>query len=192
SDERDSPRRHARWCARHRIQRRSIGVSRYRTHRSRRRCSSTRSRIEEDAMTPPTALLPKALEPFAGHILDADSHEYTPMNMWEEQFGPVVREFVRAFEGSKMPIRRFVAADATEITAATVWNTKFASAPDAFDLHPRAEVLDFTGVRRQMMFPGSIGLYAVSFYFRCDQFPDMLKTITGNRKAYALELIRAY
>ena len=51
------------------------------------------------------------------------------MNMWEEQFGSVVREFVRAFEGSKMPIRRFVAADDTEITADTVWNTKFASAP---------------------------------------------------------------
>ena len=44
--------------------------------------------------TTTSAVLPKVLEPFAGRILDADSHEYTPMNMWEEQFGPVVREFV--------------------------------------------------------------------------------------------------
>ena len=143
-------------------------------------------------MTTTTAVLPAALAPFAGQILDADSHEYTPMNLWEEQFGSVVRDFVRAFEGSKMPIRQFVAADDTEITADSVWNTKFARAPGAFDLERRVEVLDFTGVRRQMMFPGSIGLYAVSFYFRCDQFPDMLKSITGDRKAYALELVRAY
>ncbi|HQV58067.1 MAG TPA: amidohydrolase family protein, partial [Ilumatobacteraceae bacterium] len=130
--------------------------------------------------------------PFAGQIMDADSHEYTPVNMWEEQFGSVVRRFADAFEGSKMPIREFVAADDTEINADTVWHTKFAKAPGAFDLQRRLEVMDFTGVRTQMMFPGSIGLYAVSFYFRCDQFPDMLSAITGDRKAYARELIRAY
>src|SRR5262245_54854357 len=104
-------------------------------------------------MTTTTAAIPTVLEPFAGQILDADSHEYTPMNLWEDQFGSVVREFVRAFAGSKMPIQRFVAADDTEITADTVWKTKFASAPGAFDLRRRSEVLDFTGVRRQIMFP---------------------------------------
>jgi len=139
-----------------------------------------------------TRAIPPVLEPYAGSILDADSHEYTPVNMWEEQFGSVVRDFAAAFEGSKMPIRQFVAADDTEITAESVWQTKFAKAPGAFDLSRRLEVLDFTGVRRQLMFPGSIGLYAVSFYFRCDQFPDMLKSITGDRKGYARQLIRAY
>jgi len=139
-----------------------------------------------------TAAVPPVLEPFVGVILDADSHEYTPVNMWEEQFGSVVGDFVAAFEGSKMPIKEFVAADDTEISPATVWNTKFAKAPGAFDLDRRLEVLDLMGVRRQMMFPGSIGLYAVSFYFRCDQFPDMLRSITGDRKGYARQLIRAY
>jgi predicted TIM-barrel fold metal-dependent hydrolase len=143
-------------------------------------------------MTLTTAAVPAALEPFAGAILDADSHEYTPMNLWEEQFGSVVRDFVAAFEGSKMPIREFVPADDTEISPATVWNTKFAKAPGAFDLQRRAEVLDLTGVRKQLMFPGSIGLYAVSFYFRCDQFPDMLKSISGDRKGYARQLVQAY
>jgi hypothetical protein len=139
-----------------------------------------------------TAAVPPVLEPYVGSILDADSHEYTPVNLWEEQFGSVVRRFADAFEGSSMPIKQFVEADDTEISAETVWHTKFAKAPGAFDLERRLEVLDFTGVRRQMMFPGSIGLYAVSFYFRCDQFPDMLRSITGDRKAYARELIRAY
>jgi hypothetical protein len=143
-------------------------------------------------MAASTAILPTVLQPLAGQIIDADSHEYTPVNHWEEQFGSVVRPFVEAFADSKMPIRRFVDRDDTEITPHTVWHTKFAAAPGAFDLDRRLEVLDFTGVRRQMMFPGSIGLYAVSFYFRCDAYPDMFKSITGDRKAYALELIAAY
>ena len=143
-------------------------------------------------MTTTAVPVPAEVKPYFGSVLDADSHEYTPVNLWEEQFGAVVRDFVAAFEHSKMPIRRFVPNDVTEITPDSVWNTKFAAAPGAFDLDRRLEVLDFTGIRRQMMFPGSIGLYAVSFYFRCDQFPDMFRSITGDRKGYARQLIRAY
>jgi predicted TIM-barrel fold metal-dependent hydrolase len=142
--------------------------------------------------TAPAPSIPPAIQPYFGSILDADSHEYTPVNLWEEQFGSVVRPFVKAFENSKMPIKRFVPADVTEITTESVWNTKFAQAPGSFDLDRRLEVLDFTGIRRQLMFPGSIGLYAVSFYFRCDQFPDMFSSIGGDRKGYARQLIRAY
>jgi predicted TIM-barrel fold metal-dependent hydrolase len=143
-------------------------------------------------MTRTVAALPSTLEPLAGQILDVDSHEYTPVNMWEEQFGSVVRPFVEAFAGSKMPINQFVATDDTEITEESVWRTKFASAPGAFDLNRRLEVLDFTGVKRQMVFPGSIGLYAVSFFFRADTYPDMFKSIQGDRRGYALQLIEAY
>jgi predicted TIM-barrel fold metal-dependent hydrolase len=136
--------------------------------------------------------IPDVLKPLAGRIMDADSHEYTPVNLWEEQFGSIVRPFVEAHEHSKMPIRAFVAADDTQIDAASVWNTKFAKAPGAFDLDRRLEVMDFTGVKRQLVFPGSIGLYATSFYFRCDAFPDMYRSIGGDRKGYALQLIGAY
>jgi hypothetical protein len=143
-------------------------------------------------MAASVAAIPSILQSFVGEILDADSHEYTPVNHWEEQFGSVVLPFVDAFADSKMPIRRAVERDDTAITNESVWQTKFAAAPGAFDLDRRLEVMDFTGVRRQMMFPGSIGLYAVSFYFRCDAYPDMFKSITGDRKRYALELIAAY
>jgi hypothetical protein len=139
-----------------------------------------------------TYAVPPVLRDFAGEIMDADSHEYTPLNYGEDQFGSVVRDFVDAFASSKMPIAEFVESDSTDITADTVWNTKFARAPGAFDLERRLEVLDLTGVRRQMMFPGSVGLYAVSFYFRADAYPDMLKSISGDRRGYALKLISAY
>lgn len=143
-------------------------------------------------MTRTYEAIPAVLRPLGGHILDADSHEYTPVNLWEDQFGSVVRPFVDAFESSKMPIRRFVPTDSTEITTESVWTTKFASAPGAFDLDRRLDVLDFTGIARQMMFPGSIGLYAVSFYYRADTYPDMFRTIQGDRRGYALSLVDAY
>ena len=31
--------------------------------------------------------IPPVLRPLAGSIMDADSHEYTPLNLWEDQFG---------------------------------------------------------------------------------------------------------
>ena len=49
-------------------------------------------------MTTTTAAVPTVLEPYAGSILDADSHEYTPVNLWEEQFGSVVRDFAAAWD----------------------------------------------------------------------------------------------
>lgn len=136
--------------------------------------------------------IPECLLPFAGRIMDADAHEYTPVNHWIEQFGEATRPFVEAHENSKMPIRQFVAADDTALDAETIWNTKFARAPGAFDWDRRLEVMDRTGVHRQLVFPGSIGLYATSFYFRCDAFPQMYRSIGGNRKAFALDMIRLH
>jgi len=136
--------------------------------------------------------VPPLVRPLAGEIMDADSHEYTPLNLWEEQFGPVVGDFAAAFAETTMPIGRFVVDDVTAVDEASVWTTKFAAAPGAFDLRRRLEVMDFTGVRRQMVFPGSVGLYAVSFYYRADAYPDMLKSIQGDRRGYALQLIAAY
>lgn len=143
-------------------------------------------------MTPSNLAIPECLLPFAGRIMDTDSHEYTPVNHWIEQFGEATRPFVDAHEHSKMPIRQFVAADEAEINAHSIWNTKFGSAPGAFDFDRRLEVMDLTGIDRQMVFPGSIGLYATSFYFRAETFPDMYKSITGDRKAFALDMIRLY
>lgn len=136
--------------------------------------------------------LPAELRAWAGQIMDVDSHEYTPVNFWAEQFGSVAQEFADAFANSKMPINRRVERDETAISEKSVWTTKFARAPGAFDFRRRLDVMDFIGIHRQMIFPGSIGLYAVSFYYRADQFPDMFRQIRGDRKGYARQLIDAY
>jgi len=136
--------------------------------------------------------IPECLLPFAGRIMDADAHEYTPVNHWIEQFGEATRPFVEAHEDSKMPIGQFVEADDTAMDADTIWNTKFARAPGAFDWDRRLEVMEMTGIHRQLVFPGSIGLYGASFYFRCDAFPNMYRSIGGNRKKFALDMIGLY
>lgn len=136
--------------------------------------------------------IPAALHQYAGRIVDADSHEYTPVNHWVEQFGSVAKDFADALNRTRMPIAQAVESDVTEVNADTVWNTKFAKAPGAFDLKRRLEVMDYTGVKRQLVFPGSVGLYAASFYYRCEQFPDMFRSIQGDRKGYARKLIGAY
>ena len=39
--------------------------------------------------------IPQCLLPFAGRIMDADAHEYTPVNHWIEQFGEATVSFAR-------------------------------------------------------------------------------------------------
>jgi predicted TIM-barrel fold metal-dependent hydrolase len=64
-------------------------------------------------------------------------------------------------------------------------------APGAFDLNRRKEVLDFTGVRRQLMFPGGMGLWSAALLTQADNL-ELLSSITGDRRGYARKLMRAY
>src|SRR4051812_29280526 len=112
-------------------------------------------------MTHMAPAIPAALMPFNGRIMDTDSHEYTPSNFWVEQFGSVAQDLVDAFKLSTMPLAEALPGDLTPITAETVWKTKLSRAPGAFDLKRRLEVMDFTGVDRQIVFPGSVGIYGV-------------------------------
>jgi predicted TIM-barrel fold metal-dependent hydrolase len=109
-----------------------------------------------------------------------------------EQFGAVAQQLVDAFKLSTMPLAEALPGDLTPITPESVWKTKLSRAPGAFDLKRRLEVMDFTGIHRQLVFPGSVGIYGVCLYFRADTFPDLFKTITVDRKGYARKLINAY
>jgi hypothetical protein len=37
--------------------------------------------------------MPPVLRPYAGQIMDADSHEYAPANRWVELFGTYIEQF---------------------------------------------------------------------------------------------------
>ena len=83
------------------------------------------------------AAIPEAVRPYAGQITDTDTHEYTPVNHWVEQFGSIASDFADALNQTNMPIRQAVARDDTAVNAETVWKTKFAAAPGAFDFRRR-------------------------------------------------------
>jgi hypothetical protein len=135
--------------------------------------------------------VPDAVLPYAGDILDIDSHESTPINLWSEHFGSVVDQMVDAVSRSTLAATRVRSVDDTEINAQTVWACKSSEAPGSFDFSRRLEVLDLTGVRRQLMFPGGMGLLALGLYASAHD-PSVFKTITADRKGYARRLLTAY
>lgn len=120
------------------------------------------------------------LKPFAGKIMDTDSHEMLPIQSWTEAFGPemvpvvdwISRDWLSpelgvgsattisrgksdkddlnhpnypGFEGDIMPID------------ADVVNVKGSRAPGAVDPRRRLEMMDATGIQRQLIFPGVAG-----------------------------------
>src|SRR5688572_9298038 len=118
--------------------------------------------------TAPRYELPSPLAAFAGEINDIDSHECTPIQHRVDQFGkdiaPLRDACLRianaqagreALDEMPPPMR-----DEAPIDAKNVWNLKMEYAPGAFDFKRRLEVLDFMGVKRQIMFPGAAPIFA--------------------------------
>lgn len=135
--------------------------------------------------------LPPAIAPYRGEIMDVDAHEQVPINRWREYFGPVVDGMIEAIGRSKLRAAVPYDEELPDINAETVWTVKKGDAPGSFDFDRRLKVLDFMGVRRQLMFPGSYGLFAMAFYVRADD-PTVFSTIQGDRRAYARATIAAY
>jgi Amidohydrolase len=135
--------------------------------------------------------VPDAVMSYVGEIVDIDSHESTPMNLWADHFGTVVDDLVAAVSRSTLAATKVRAADDTPIDADSVWTRKSSEAPGSFDFNRRLEVLDLTGVHRQLMFPGSMGLLALGLYASADD-PSVFKTITVDRRGYARKLLEAY
>ena len=137
------------------------------------------------------AAVPESVRAYAGSIIDIDSHESTPMNLWAEQFGSITDALADAVSRSTLAATQVRRRDDTAITPETVWTRKSSEAPGSFDLERRVQVLDLMGVRRQMMFPGGMGLLALGLYASADD-PAVFSTLTGDRRAYAKQLLEAY
>lgn len=63
--------------------------------------------------------------------------------------------------------------------------------PGGGSLMRRLEVLDYTGVNRQIIYPGLMPLIATIIYNAADD-PTVYQNVTGDRKAYAAQLITRY
>jgi len=122
--------------------------------------------------------LPDTMKWLSGRILDVDAHEMMPAQEWAGQFGSEVKELAQACcEPNPEDANALGVADYAGDVAPVgpdVGSVKGASAPGATDPARRLQVMDAMGVRRQLMFPGSIGLSGFLFYIgkRPPGFPD--------------------
>ena len=146
-----------------------------------------------------TATLPRQVLPLAGRIVDADSHEMMPAQIWTDTFGEVARPIAEMI--MSMPVRSKNAAnipgytrDDAELTEAGLWITKGAGSPGSVDMDRRLDVMDMMGIKSQLLFATSIGLWGMSMI---NMSPDaeMLSRLGGDAKggyAYAQELMAAH
>jgi predicted TIM-barrel fold metal-dependent hydrolase len=141
-----------------------------------------------------TPAIPELLEPYAGRIIDADSHDAVPAQLWVTEYGEVAQTLAERFfatapnnpGGSNFP--DFVADD-MPITGDTVWNQKGSHAPGAVDLNRRLDVMNLTGVSRQLMFPSAVTIMGtLLFNFTAE---DGFMPGIGDRLSYGRALIEA-
>lgn len=136
--------------------------------------------------------VPDDVRPYVGEILDADAHEHTPVNHWVSTFGSVTERLASVVLASTHPSNEHADADDTEMTGENLWNQKRAKAPGAFDFERRGPALDMMGVKRQMLFAGTMGLQAVILLATKDMPEAVHPSINTGRAQYAMELIDAY
>jgi predicted TIM-barrel fold metal-dependent hydrolase len=144
------------------------------------------------------ATLPPPLQKLAGRIVDIDSHEMLPLQVWEREIGPCMKDIAEVFRASGIttadehnhPNAPGFQADDAPIEPGGIWRQKGSRAPGAADVRRRVEVMDVTGVKRQLMFP-TAGLHALTLMNvepDCGYFPG----VTGDRVAYGKACAAAY
>src|SRR5882757_3448168 len=113
-----------------------------------------------------TAVLPRQVAPYAGRIVDSDSHELMPAQIWVDTFGEIARPIAELI--MSRPSRNKNAANIPGYTGeipldpAALWTTKGPESPGASDMTKRLEVMDLMGIKSQMLFATSVGLWGIS------------------------------
>jgi hypothetical protein len=144
-----------------------------------------------------TATMPGPLRRLAGQIVDIDSHEMLPLQVWEREIGPCMRDIATAFARSETiaeecnhPSAPGYQADDAPVEPGSIWAQKGPRAPGAADVRRRLDVMDVMGVKRQLMFP-TAGLHALTLMNvepDCGYFPG----VQGDRVAYGKACAAAY
>jgi predicted TIM-barrel fold metal-dependent hydrolase len=104
-------------------------------------------------------------------LMDVDSHEMIPLQMWEDIFGDVGAEL--ALLVKDRPTQNSfnhpdLHGDFMSITQQSVWEGKGSDAPGALDMTRRPAVMDEMGVARQLVFPG-FALFGMLLAYATDE-----------------------
>ena len=141
---------------------------------------------------------PLQLRHLAGQILDIDSHEMLPAQVWVREMGPITQDLATMWlnNGESIHTDRNhpnvpgYREDDAPIDAESIWQSKGATAPGAADPRRRVAVMDMMGIKRQLMFPtaGMKGVFLVHLH------PDYGhgKELPRDPKEYGLDLVKAY
>ncbi|CAB4738946.1 MAG: amidohydrolase family protein [Actinobacteria bacterium] len=141
--------------------------------------------------------VPELLADYVDRISDVDSHEMMPAELWVEAFGDAAAPLAQRFIDGRDPADPGYwsipgcVTDTAHVDEATVWTTKGPTAPGAIDPACRIAVLDAMGVRRQLMFPTSIG-HCGAFIRTYPEGAGQFDGITTDRRGYARLLFAAY
>ena len=112
------------------------------------------------------AAVPENLKPYAGRIVDVDSHEMMPAQIWIDTFGEIARPIADLIKSQ--PPRPNHAnipdydGDNQPISADSIFKVKGPVSPGAVDMDRRLEVMDLMGIKHQLLFPTSIGLWGMA------------------------------
>ena len=142
------------------------------------------------------AAIPEALLPFAGRIVDVDTHEQVPAELWVQEFGEIARHWADFFingphdGGANHPSQPGTVADDRPVTPDTIWKTKGPIAAGAVEPRRRLDVMDLMGVDRQQMFPTAMGGLG-SFLYTYPPESRLFLKFEGDRRSYAKQLFAA-
>jgi predicted TIM-barrel fold metal-dependent hydrolase len=146
-----------------------------------------------------TIALPSELQPLAGRLVDVDSHEMMPAQMWTDFFGSEVEEIADAVILHSLPWEKDnnshnvpdYAGDVMEITE-TLTSIKGPKAPGAVDLARRLDVMDAMGVRAQLMYPTGLGGWSMTLLMQDKYDLQFLGSVKGDRSAKAAKWLKTY
>jgi predicted TIM-barrel fold metal-dependent hydrolase len=138
---------------------------------------------------------PEVLKPLAGRIVDIDSHEHMPAQVWTDNFGEIAKPLAEVMMSTPPtnPNHANVQGypgDIREITEETLWTTKGPISPGAVDMSRRVQVMDMMKIDRQLMFPTSIGLWGTALA-ACPEDLPLYKRFGDQSYNYAKKLFAA-
>jgi predicted TIM-barrel fold metal-dependent hydrolase len=143
--------------------------------------------------------LPSGLRALAGRLVDVDSHEMMPAQIWADFFGAEVTELADAVILHSLPWEKDnnshnvpnYAGDVMEITE-TLASVKGPVAPGAVDLARRLDVMDAMGVKRQLMYPTGLGGWSMTLLMQDKYDANFLPSVKGDRSAKAANWLKTY
>jgi predicted TIM-barrel fold metal-dependent hydrolase len=138
--------------------------------------------------------VPAALKRLSGRIVDLDSHEVVPAQLWASRFGPELEALAQAYApaegGGETSMRPANFPGDVMPVGPDIGDVKGALAPGGVDPVRRLEVMDALGIRGQLMFPSGVGI--LGFTALIGKVHPALRKVSAEPRAFGRRLVEIY